>query len=165
MAQGVTPRSVSYNKTTGEYTPLPGYSNNYQWYRDMLALNNGRRMNKADTEAYLREVAVNHLRNGYVDPVYGDQVSAEQINNFNDVEDAIRGIESIEEKARRYSEVIGANQRSGSESQRNISQEDIELTKELGKLLVEKSKAVGIKANYKNIENHVERGIKKPIEY
>ena len=124
MKQGVTPRSVAYNKDTGEYKNLPGFSNNYQWYRDMTA-NGTRRIGKKELEENLEYIAIDHLSNGYVDPQYGVQVPPEAVEDFKQTEDAINGLQEIAGKAKRYEEgrpISEARETGRAKGQRNIQQ-------------------------------------------
>lgn len=130
MKQGVTPRSVAYNRDTGEYTNLPGFSNNYQWYRDMTA-NGTRRISKKELEENLEYIAIDHLSNGYVDPQYGVQVPPEAVEDFKQTEDAINGLQEIAGKAQRYEEgrsLSRVSETGRTESQRNIQQTQTETT-------------------------------------
>ena len=124
MKQGVTPRSVAYNRDTGEYKNLPGFSNNYQWYRDMTA-NGTRRIGKKELEENLEYIAIDHLSNGYVDPQYGVQVPPEAVEDFKQTEDAINGLQEIAGKAKRYEEgrpISEARETGRTKGQRNIQQ-------------------------------------------
>ena len=130
MKQGVTPHSVAYNRDTGEYTNLPGFSNNYQWYRDMTA-NGTRRISKKELEENLEYIAIDHLSNGYVDPQYGVQVPPEAVEDFKQTEDAINGLQEIAGKAQRYEEgrsLSRISETGRTESQRNIQQTQTETT-------------------------------------
>ena len=130
MKQGVTPRSVAYNRDTGEYTNLPGFSNNYQWYRDMTA-NGTRRISKKELEENLEYIAIDHLSNGYVDPQYGVHVPPEAVEDFKQTEDAINGLQEIAGKAQRYEEgrsLSRISETGRTESQRNIQQTQTETT-------------------------------------
>ena len=145
MKQGVLPRSVAYNPKTGEYTNLAGFSMNYKWYQEITAHGN-RRIGKKELDEVLRYVAIEHLTNGYVDPLYGEQVPKEQVVYFNGLEDAIDGLESIERKAKRYEEGrnISAKNRAGSKhDDKNIQQKQNEQTiedaKQVGWLFHDKS--------------------------
>lgn len=101
MKQGVTPRSVAYNRETGEYINSPGYSNNYQWYRDMTA-NGTRRISKKELEDNLDYIAVEHLTDGYFDPQYGWQIPGGGDEQFHEMEDTINVLNSIATKAEAY---------------------------------------------------------------
>lgn len=101
MKQGVTPRSVAYNRETGEYINSPGYSNNYQWYRDMTA-NGTRRIGKKELEDNLDYIAVEHLTDGYFDPQYGWQIPGGGDEQFHEMEDTINVLNSIATKAEAY---------------------------------------------------------------
>lgn len=101
MKQGVTPRSVAYNRETGEYINSPGYSNNYQWYRDMTA-NGTRRIVKKELEDNLDYIAVEHLTDGYFDPQYGWQIPGGGDEQFHEMEDTINVLNSIATKAEAY---------------------------------------------------------------
>lgn len=101
MKQGVTPRSVAYNRETGEYINSPGYSNNYQWYRDMTA-NGTRRINKKELEDNLDYIAIEHLTDGYFDPQYGWQIPGGGDEQFHEMEDTINVLNSIATKAEAY---------------------------------------------------------------
>lgn len=101
MRQGVTPRSVAYNRETGEYINSPGYSNNYQWYRDMTA-NGTRRIGKKELEDNLDYIAVEHLTDGYFDPQYGWQIPGGGDEQFHEMEDTINVLNSIATKAEAY---------------------------------------------------------------
>ncbi|EAX47558.1 Lytic transglycosylase, catalytic [Thermosinus carboxydivorans Nor1] len=95
MKQGVENRSMTpvldkAGNPTGEYTFSPGYSRNYQWYRDMLEANGGKMPKKADLEYWLRETAVDHLRNGYRDPMYGELPPSSE---FVKIEQALSGLQ------------------------------------------------------------------------
>lgn len=101
MKQGVqrksmTPTVDSRGNATGEYVFNAGYSQNYKWYQDLLKANGGRTPGKKVINESLRDIALNHLRNGYIDPLYGEGIS--DVNYFNDLEAAINGIEGIIEK-------------------------------------------------------------------
>lgn len=101
MKQGVTPRSVAYNRETGEYINSPGYSNNYQWYRDMTA-NGTRRIVKKELEDNLDYIAVEHLTDGYFDAQYGWQIPGGGDEQFHEMEDTINVLNSIATKAEAY---------------------------------------------------------------
>lgn len=101
MKQGVTPRSVAYNRETGEYINSPGYSNNYQWYRDMTA-NGTRSIGKKELEDNLDYIAVEHLTDGYFDPQYGWQIPGGGDEQFHEMEDTINVLNSIATKAEAY---------------------------------------------------------------
>lgn len=101
MKQGVTPRSVAYNRETGEYINSPGYSNNYQWYRDMTA-NGTRRISKKELEDNLDYIAVEHLTDGYFDPQYGWQIPGGGDEQFHEMEDTTNVLNSIATKAEAY---------------------------------------------------------------
>lgn len=101
MKQGVTPRSVAYNRETGEYINSPGYSNNYQWYRDMTA-NGTRSIGKKELEDNLDYIAVEHLTDGYFDPQYGWQIPGRGDEQFHEMEDTINVLNSIATKAEAY---------------------------------------------------------------
>lgn len=101
MKQGVTPRSVAYNRETGEYINSPGYSNNYQWYRDMTA-NGTRRIGKKELEDNLDYIAVEHLTDGYFDAQYGWQIPGGGDEQFHEMEDTINVLNSIATKAEAY---------------------------------------------------------------
>ena len=101
MKQGVTPRSVAYNRETGEYINSPGYSNNYQWYRNMTA-NGTRRISKKELEDNLDYIAVEHLTDGYFDPQYGWQIPGGGDEQFHEMEDTINVLNSIATKAEAY---------------------------------------------------------------
>ena len=101
MKQGVTPRSVAYNRETGEYINSPGSSNNYQWYRDMTA-NGTRRIGKKELEDNLDYIAVEHLTDGYFDPQYGWQIPGGGDEEFHEMEDTINVLNSIATKAEAY---------------------------------------------------------------
>lgn len=101
MKQGITPRSVAYNRETGEYINSPGSSNNYQWYRDMTA-NGTRRIGKKELEDNLDYIAVEHLTDGYFDPQYGWQIPGGGDEQFHEMEDTINVLNSIATKAEAY---------------------------------------------------------------
>ena len=101
MKQGVTPRSVAYNRETGEYINSPSSSNNYQWYRDMTA-NGTRRIGKKELEDNLDYIAVEHLTDGYFDPQYGWQIPGGGDEEFHEMEDTINVLNSIATKAEAY---------------------------------------------------------------
>lgn len=65
------------------------YSMNYEWYRNMLDANGGRFPNKANLEYWLRETAVDHLRNGYKDILYGELPAS---GEFRNLETALSGL-------------------------------------------------------------------------
>ena len=164
MKLGVTKRSVAYNRETGEYKNLPGFSNNYQWYRDMMQLNNYRQMNKQDTENYLYDTALEHLRYGYIDPQYGEQVPQAVTVIFNDREDAINGLESIAEKAIRYEngrQLQSENQGRNADGDENIRQEqqkgevDYEAAKRLGQFLYNTIQEKQLKADLKSLDEAI----------
>lgn len=164
MKLGVTKRSVAYNRETGEYKNLPGFSNNYQWYRDMMQLNNYRQMNKQDTENYLYDTALEHLRYGYIDPQYGEQVPQAVTVIFNDREDAINGLESIAEKAIRYEngrQLQPENQGRNADGDENIRQEqqkgevDYETAKRLGQFLYNTIQEKQLKADLKSLDEAI----------
>ena len=161
MKKGVTPRSVAYNRETGEYTNLPGFSNNYQWYRDMMQINNYKAMNKQDTENYLYDTALEHLRYGYIDPQYGEQIPQEVTVVFNNREDAINGLENIARKAIRYEQgrqLQTKNTRGNASSNENIRQEqkiDYNTAQELGKLLYNKIQEKQLKVDLENLNTAI----------
>lgn len=95
MKQGVEPRRMTpiYDiggNPTGEYVFTPGFSRNYQWYRDMLDMNGGKFPNKRDLEILLRDTAERHLRKGYTDPLYGEMMPVNE--EFVKLGDAIEGL-------------------------------------------------------------------------
>lgn len=164
MKLGVTKRSVAYNRETGEYKNLPGFSNNYQWYRDMMQFNNYRQMNKQDTENYLYDTALEHLRYGYIDPQYGEQVPQAVTVIFNDREDAINGLENIAEKAIRYEngrQLQSENKRRNANGDENIRQEqqkgevDYETAKRLGQFLYNTIQEKQLKADLKSLDEAI----------
>lgn len=125
MKQGVTPRSVAYNRETGEYINSPGYSNNYQWYRDMTA-NGTRRIGKKELEDNLDYIAVEHLTDGYFDPQYGWQIPGGGDKEFHEMEDTINVLNSIATKAEAYEAerfIPTKNKRSTTSNKRNVQQE------------------------------------------
>lgn len=76
------------------------YSSNFKWYMD-LAKQTGYSANKIPNnvlEEALPQIALDHLRNGYVDPKYGEFVTDEMREQFADMEAALNGIRSCNEK-------------------------------------------------------------------
>lgn len=142
MKQGVQKKSMSpaldgQNTPTGEYIFQPGYSRNYQWYQNLLASFNGRKPNNEELATALNETALGHLRNGYVDQQYGEQVPESEAQKFNDLEAAINGIQTVRKKiepALPYQ--LRGDERSGAADSRTVQERKtsaIAIGKELGK--------------------------------
>ena len=76
------------------------YSSNFKWFMD-LAKQRGYSANKLPqkviTEA-IPQIAVEHLKNGYTDPNYGEFVNDDMRQQFSDMEAALNGITSVREK-------------------------------------------------------------------
>ncbi|SCM82409.1 hypothetical protein KL86SPO_50180 [uncultured Sporomusa sp.] len=87
MRQG-TVKAVMENSSGDKFSR--NLSMNHQWYRDMIDANGGRMPNKANLDYWLRETAIDQLRKGYTDPVYGEiaRPSAE----FVQIEKALSGL-------------------------------------------------------------------------
>lgn len=87
MKQG-TVKAVLENSSGDKFSR--NLSMNQQWYRDMIDANGGRMPNKANLDYWLRETAVDQLRKGYTDPMYGElaRTSAE----FVQIEKALSGL-------------------------------------------------------------------------
>ena len=161
MKKGVVTRSVHYNEKTGEYINSPGYSNNYQWYRDIMKARDNRPLGKSNIEEYLRDTAIEHLSYGYEDPQYGMQIP-EIANEFRRREDAINGLETIAEKAKQYEQgrqLSRENQTSSRSDETNIQQEqkeiDVESAKNIGVLLYDKIQEKQLKVDLKNLEKDI----------
>lgn len=141
MAQGVEKRAMT--PSADGYVFTPGYSKNYQWYRDMTA-NGQRRLNKADLEQSLRDTAIEHLTNGHVDPQYGVQVPPEVARQFKMREDAIRGIEGIQGTAKQYNDLrrgaSGENPQGDGAGKAALRPETLEQAKLYGSLLAEQQR-------------------------
>lgn len=87
MKQG-TESGVFENSSGDLFTR--NYSKNYQWYRDMLDANGGKFPKKADLEYWLRETAIDQLRKGSTDPMYGEM--ARPSSKFAQIEKALSGL-------------------------------------------------------------------------
>lgn len=162
MKKGVVARSVYYNEKTDEYINSPGFSNNYQWYRDIMKARDNRPLGKNDIEGYLRDTAIEHLSYGYEDPQYGMQIPPEVANEFRRREDAINGLETIADKAKQYEQgrqLPKENQTSSRSNETNIQQKqkeiDIEAAKNIGKLLFDKVQEKQLKVDLNNLEQAI----------
>jgi hypothetical protein len=162
MKKGVVARSVYYNEKTDEYINSPGFSNNYQWYRDIMKARDYRPLGKNDIEGYLRDTAIEHLSYGYEDPQYGMQIPPEVANEFRRREDAINGLETIADKAKQYEQgrqLPRENQTSSRSNETNIQQKqkeiDIEAAKNIGKLLFDKVQEKQLKVDLNNLEQAI----------
>lgn len=162
MKKGVVARSVYYNEKTDEYINSPGFSNNYQWYRDIMKARDYRPLGKNDIEGYLRDTAIEHLSYGYEDPQYGMQIPPEVANEFRRREDAINGLETIADKAKQYEQgrqLPKENQTSSRSNETNIQQKqkeiDIEAAKNIGKLLFDKVQEKQLKVDLNNLEQAI----------
>lgn len=162
MKKGVVARSVYYNEKTDEYINSPGFSDNYQWYRDIMKARDYRPLGKNDIEGYLRDTAIEHLSYGYEDPQYGMQIPPEVANEFRRREDAINGLETIADKAKQYEQgrqLPRENQTSSRSNETNIQQKqkeiDIEATKNIGKLLFDKVQEKQLKVDLNNLEQAI----------
>lgn len=162
MKKGVVARSVYYNEKTDEYINSPGFSDNYQWYRDIMKARDYRPLGKNDIEGYLRDTAIEHLSYGYEDPQYGMQIPPEVANEFRRREDAINGLETIADKAKQYEQgrqLPRENQTSSRSNETNIQQKqkeiDIEAAKNIGKLLFDKVQEKQLKVDLNNLEQAI----------
>ena len=162
MKKGVVARSVYYNEKTDEYINSPGFSNNYEWYRDIMKARDYRPLGKNDIEGYLRDTAIEHLSYGYEDPQYGMQIPPEVANEFRRREDAINGLETIADKAKQYEQgrqLSRENQTSSRSNETNIQQKqreiDIEAAKNIGKLLFDKVQEKQLKVDLNNLEQAI----------
>lgn len=162
MKKGVVARSVYYNEKTDEYINSPGFSNNYEWYRDIMKARDYRPLGKNDIEGYLRYTAIEHLSYGYEDPQYGMQIPPEVANEFRRREDAINGLETIADKAKQYEQgrqLPKENQTSSRSNETNIQQKqkeiDIEAAKNIGKLLFDKVQEKQLKVDLNNLEQAI----------
>jgi predicted RNA methylase len=162
MKKGVVARSVYYNEKTDEYINSPGFSDNYQWYRDIMKARDYRPLGKNDIEGYLRDTAIEHLSYGYEDPQYGMQIPPEVANEFRRREDAINGLETIADKAKQYEQgrqLPKENQTSSRSNETNIQQKqkeiDIEAAKNIGKLLFDKVQEKQLKVDLNNLEQAI----------
>lgn len=162
MKKGVVARSVYYNEKTDEYINSPGFSNNYQWYRDIMKARDYRPLGKNDIEGYLRDTVIEHLSYGYEDPQYGMQIPPEVANEFRRREDAINGLETIADKAKQYEQgrqLPRENQTSSRSNETNIQQKqkeiDIEAAKNIGKLLFDKVQEKQLKVDLNNLEQAI----------
>lgn len=162
MKKGVVARSVYYNEKTDEYINSPGFSDNYQWYRDIMKARDYRPLGKNDIEGYLRDTAIEHLSYGYEDPQYGMQIPPEVANEFRRREDAINGLETIADKAKQYEQgrqLPRENQTSSRSNETNIQQKqkeiDIEAAKNIGKLLFDKVQKKQLKVDLNNLEQAI----------
>lgn len=162
MKKGVVARSVYYNEKTDEYINSPGFSDNYQWYRDIMKARDYRPLGKNDIEGYLRDTAIEHLSYGYEDPQYGMQIPPEVANEFRRREDAINGLETIADKAKQYEQgrqLPKGNQTSSRSNETNIQQKqkeiDIEAAKNIGKLLFDKVQEKQLKVDLNNLEQAI----------
>lgn len=162
MKKGVVARSVYYNEKTDEYINSPGFSDNYQWYRDIMKARDYRPLGKNDIEGYLRDTAIEHLSYGYEDPQYGMQIPPEVANEFRRREDAINGLETIADKAKQYEQgrqLPRENQTSSRSNETNIQQKqkeiDIEAAKNIGKLLFDKVQKKQLKVDLNNLEQTI----------
>lgn len=162
MKKGVVARSVYYNEKTDEYINSPGFSDNYQWYRDIMKARDYRPLGKNDIEGYLRDTAIEHLSYGYEDPQYGMQIPPEVANEFRRREDAINGLKTIADKAKQYEQgrqLPRENQTSSRSNETNIQQKqkeiDIEAAKNIGKLLFDKVQEKQLKVDLNNLEQAI----------